>query len=109
MAGEHDRGPAAAAGALAQHVADGVHAHPLESERGEPLPVLLGAHRFLERRRGDLAEGFLLREGPGVVGLELREHRVHGSRLRGQRRGKESDEKKGADSHEVSRDGRRWP
>ena len=61
--GEHEARPRLRAGPIAEHVAFLVDAHVLQAELAEHLRVDLGALRFLERRRLDLAQPNLILDG----------------------------------------------
>ena len=77
MAGQHHGGAGTGAAPFTDHVADAVHAHAGEPEALEGGLVGDSALGLLEGRRGDLAHRHLLVESPGVVALELVEHRFH--------------------------------
>lgn len=110
MPGDDDRWPRRDAGTLGDHVPLGVRPHALEAEGREPATKLGGAAGLLEWRRGDLADGSLLRERPRVVRADAVERGAHarvvagralalrGSAERGE--GNEREGERGAEEHD---------
>jgi hypothetical protein len=94
MPGEHDGwSGAAGAGALGQHVADCIRSSA-QAKCFQPPTEFRGARGFLERRRGDLANGFLLRESPGVVRLQRIQDALQRILRRGNARSDEEHDEK---------------